>query len=68
MNKKKSVGEINPPIPVTPKNHIEEYFKEQEQNIKMFSSRELFTAKPDDIDLKTDLSIDEIKLINIINL
>ena len=73
MNKKNE-EEIKPPTPppIIEKDtdfkqlpdHIDEYFKEQEQNLKMFSSRELFSAKNDDIDLKTDLGLEEIKLIN----
>lgn len=47
-------------------NHIDEYFKEQEQNSKVRSSRELFTAENKDIDLKSDLSIEEIHLINVL--
>ena len=72
MKKIKEEETIKPPTP-PPKivekskilpNPIDEYFKEQETNMKMFSSRELFTAKEEEIDLKTDLSIEEIKYIN----
>lgn len=47
-------------------NHIEEYLKQQEDNPRVKSSRELFTAKKDDIDLKTDLGIEEIQNINVL--
>ena len=49
-----------------PVNHIEEYLKQQEENPKVKSSKELFTAKKEDIDLKTDLTIEEIHYINVL--
>lgn len=44
--------------------HIEEYFKNQEGSGEAIKSRELFTADKENIDLKTDLTNDEIALIN----
>lgn len=48
-------------------NHIDEYFVKIEGNEKMFHSRELFKASPEDVDIKTDLSLPEIVTINKIN-
>jgi hypothetical protein len=45
-------------------NHIEEYFAEASQSKEVLTSKELFRAKPEDVDIKTDLSIQEIVLIN----
>jgi len=43
--------------------HIEEYFAEVEGSKQAMHSRELFNADNENIDLKTDLSNDEINLI-----
>lgn len=45
-------------------NHIEEYFAESNQSKEVLTSKELFKALPEDVDIKTDLSIQEIVLIN----
>lgn len=45
-------------------NHIEEYFAKIEGSKEAFHSRELFKADINDVDLKTDLGIKEIVLIN----
>lgn len=44
--------------------HIEEYFKDKQGSGEAIKSRELFTADKQNIDLKTDLTDDEIALIN----
>lgn len=46
--------------------NIEEYFAKVEGTKQAFHSRELFEAKEDNIDLKTDLSNEEISLINVL--
>lgn len=43
--------------------HIEEYFAEKESSQNAITSRELFNASEEDIDLKTDLDSKEIALI-----
>jgi hypothetical protein len=45
-------------------NHIQEYFAKIEGSKEAFHSRELFRASEEDVDIKTDLSIEEIILIN----
>lgn len=45
-------------------NHIQEYFAKIEGSKEAFHSRELFKASREDVDIKTDLSIQEIVLIN----
>lgn len=45
-------------------NHIEEYFADASQSKEVLTSKELFRATPEDVDIKTDLSIQEIVLIN----
>ena len=45
-------------------NHIEEYFAESSQSKEVLTSKELFRANPEDVDIKTDLGIQEIVLIN----
>lgn len=45
-------------------NHIEEYFAKHEGSKEAFHSRELFKADQENVDIKTDLSIQEIVLIN----
>ena len=47
-------------------NHIQDYFASVEGNKQQFHSRELFKAEKDDVDVKTDITIDEI--INIAKL
>ena len=42
-------------------NPIDEYLKSRDESHKARISRELFNATPDDIDLKTELSSDEVK-------
>lgn len=44
--------------------NIDEYFTKIEGTKEAFHSRQLFEAKREDVDLKTDLSIQEIVLIN----
>ena len=44
--------------------HIEEYFAETSQSKEVLTSKELFRASKEDVDIKTDLSIQEIVLIN----
>lgn len=44
--------------------HIEEYFAETSQSKEVLTSKELFKAAKEDVDIKTDLSIKEIVLIN----
>jgi len=43
--------------------HIEEYLNKKDDNFKIRLSRELFTGSKEDIDLKTDLGIEEIQLV-----
>ncbi len=43
-------------------NHIEEYFAETSQSKEVLTSKELFRANPEDVDIKTDLSYQEIIL------
>lgn len=45
-------------------NHIEEYFAQSSENKDVLTSKELFRADPDNVDIKTDLSWQEIVLIN----
>jgi hypothetical protein len=45
-------------------NHIEEYFAESTQSKEVLTSKELFRANREDVDIKTDLSWQEIVLIN----
>lgn len=45
-------------------NHIQEYFAKIEGSKEAFHSRELFKAEKGDVDIKTDLSIQEIVLLN----
>lgn len=45
-------------------NHIEEYFAEGSQSKEVITSKELFRATREDVDVKTDLGIKEIVLIN----
>ena|SRR6185437_4321683 len=47
------------------KNHIEEYFDEKNTNEKFHIGKELF--KSDDIEVKTDLTLREIALINVLD-
>lgn len=44
--------------------NIDEYFTKIEGTKEAFHSRELFKASREDVDIKTDLSIEEIVLIN----
>jgi len=44
-------------------NHIEEYFADASQSKEVLTSKELFKALPEDVDIKTDLSLQEIVLI-----
>ena len=57
---KKITKEEKKPMP----NHIQEYFAKIEGSKEAFHSRELFKASREDVDIKTDLSIQEIVLIN----
>jgi hypothetical protein len=45
-------------------NHIEEYFADASQSKEVLTSKELFRADRDNVDIKTDLSIQEIVLVN----
>lgn len=45
-------------------NHIEEYFAQSPQSKEVLTSKELFRADPENTDIKTDLSYQEIILIN----
>lgn len=45
-------------------NHIQEYFANKEGTAEAFHGRELFQAEADNVDIKTDLSAQEITLIN----
>lgn len=45
-------------------NHIEEYFAKVEGSKEAFNSRELFKAERENVDIKTDLSLQEIHLLN----
>ena len=45
-------------------NHIEEYFTKTEGSKDLIVSKEIFNAENENIDLKTDLTIEEIKLLN----
>jgi len=47
--------------------NIEEYFAKVEGTKQAFHSRELFQAEENSIDLKTDLSNEEISLINVLS-
>ena len=44
-------------------NHIEEYFAEASQSKEVLTSKELFRAERDSVDIKTDLSWQEIVLV-----
>jgi len=44
--------------------HIEEYFADATQSKEVLTSKELFKALPEDVDIKTDLTLQEIVLIN----
>jgi hypothetical protein len=44
-------------------NHVSEYFNAVEQNQQTRSSKELFSAEDEDIDLKTDIDHNEIRNI-----
>ena len=44
-------------------NHIEEYFADASQSKEVLTSKELFKALPEDVDIKTDLTLQEIVLI-----
>lgn len=44
-------------------NHIEEYFAQNTENASVLTSRAIFDAKPEDVDIKTDLQWREISLI-----
>ena len=45
-------------------NHIEEYFTQSKETSEERASRQIFTAKKEDVDIKTDLNIKEIPLLN----
>lgn len=45
-------------------NHIEEYFVQNETNKEILTSKELFRAEKEDVDIKTDINLQEIILIN----
>ena len=60
----KEIKEIGTKIEKKMPNHIQEYFVKIEGSKEAFHSRELFKASEADVDIKTDLSIDEIVLIN----
>lgn len=45
-------------------NHIQAYFDKRDQTEKNISSKQLFNATKEDIDLKTDLKKEEIQVIN----
>lgn len=51
---------INKPLP----DNIDEYFNKIEGTKEAFHSRQLFEAKREDVDIKTDLTWEEITLIN----
>jgi hypothetical protein len=55
-----STTNIKKPLP----DNIDEYFTKIEGSKEAFHSRELFKAERVDVDIKTDLSIEEIVLIN----
>lgn len=55
--KKKSTLEVG-------KNHIEEYFSNKESNRDVLTSKELFKAERKDVDIRTDLLLKEIVLVN----
>lgn len=44
-------------------NHIEEYFAQNTENANVLTARAIFDAKPEDVDIKTDLMHREISLI-----
>lgn len=44
--------------------HVDRYFTETSHSKEVQTSRQLFTASPEDVDIKTELSIEEIVLIN----
>lgn len=44
--------------------HIEEYFSEKESSSEAINSREIFNATDDNIDLKSDVSDEEISIIS----
>lgn len=45
-------------------NHIEEYFTDSSQSKEVLTSKELFRAEEKDLDVKTDLILKEIVLVN----
>lgn len=45
-------------------NHIEEYFAEASQSKEVLTSKELFRADKENVDIKTDINWQEIILIN----
>lgn len=45
-------------------NPIEEYFVKQEGSKDLIVSKEIFTANEDNVDVKTDLGLQEINMIN----
>jgi len=47
-------------------NHIEEYFAEAGQSKEVLTSKELFRANKEDVDIKTELSDMEIVYLNIL--
>ena len=44
--------------------HIEEYFVQNETNKDVLTSKELFRAEKHDVDIRTDINLQEIVLIN----
>lgn len=44
--------------------HIEEYFADTSQSKEILTSKELFRAEKDNVDIKTDLTWQEIVIIN----
>ena len=46
------------------KNHIEEYFSNKEENKDVLTSKELFKAEKKDVDVRTELDVKEIVLVN----
>lgn len=47
-------------------NHIEEYFSNQNTNKDVLTSKELFKANKEDVDIKTELTDEEIVILNVI--
>ena len=50
--------------PAKMSNHIEEYFVQREASKEVMTSKELFKAEEDNVDIKTDLSFKEIMVFN----